>query len=1661
YGPTETTVWSALKRVTGAVAVAVPIGRPLANTQLYVLDAYMEPVPAGVAGELYIGGDGLARGYFDRPGLTAERFVPDPFGREAGGRLYRTGDVARYVAGGEVEFLGRTDQQVKVRGHRIELGEIEAALEQHELVGEAVVVAREEGEGERRLVAYVVTRGKTQAEEAKGSEEKEQEGELTAQWRMAWDETYAQEAGEADPTFNISGWESSYTGEAIPAGEMREWVERTVSNILALRPARVLEIGCGTGLLLFRVAPHSRYYRGTDFSPRALAFVRHQLERAGQQFQHVTLREGAADSLAGFEAEGFDTVILNSVVQYFPDVDYLARVLAEAVRSVGGGGRVFVGDVRSLRLLEAFHASVELSRASEELSAEELRGRVRQQVLKEKELCLDPSFFDALAHHLPGVSRVEIQLKRGHSRNELTQFRYDVTLHVGGPEPPDAASGVSLGWSEHDLTLASVRRLLVEDGPESLTIRRVPNARLLATTESVRLLAEAEAETTVAALREALTATDAGRGVEPEEAWALVAGTPYTVEVVWSEAGSDDSFDLFFRRVEAESGRRPGEAVVAATAKKGTVADWHVYANDPLRGVLAGSIEPRLRGHLAEKLPSYMIPTAFVLLPEMPLTPNGKVDRRALSSIDPGASAAEASYTAPQTATQEAVAAIWAEVLGLARVGVESDFFELGGHSLRATQVISRLHREFGVELPLRTLFESPTVVALSKRVEEAREGDSTEQMPPIVCVERGQGPLPLSFAQQRLWFIHQLDPAAAAYNLPAALRLSGPLDAAALARALSELLRRHEPLRTRFLLQAGEPRQLVDPPAPCPLPLRDLSALDPAAAEQAARAAAARDARRPFDLARGPLLRASLLRLAPDEHLLLCSVHHIVSDGWSMRLLVSEVTALYAAFSAGLPSPLAQLPVQYADFAHWQRAWLQGAALDRQLSYWRARLSGLPALLALPTDRPRPAEQSHAGAVERASVPAEVATALRSLGRREGATLFMTLLAGWQALLARYAGRDDVAVGSPIAGRGRAETEGLIGFFVNTLVLRTDLSGDPTFRELLGRVRETTLGAYAHQDVPFEKLVEELRPERSLSHAPFFQVLFTLEHVPAGAESPGAAHGLAVSAWESAHGAAKFDLTLQATEAEGGGLDLAVEYKTDLFDAATVARMLRHFGHLLAEAARTPRARLSELALMGAGERRRVLAEFNDTAAAYPPGLLLHHLFERQAARAPEAVALVCEGERVSYAGLNRRANRLAHHLRALGVGPDVLVGVLMERSVEMVVALLGILKAGGAYVPLDPEYPAGRLSFMIEDAAAPVLLTQRRLLDALPEAGGRAYEVLAVEDVGVGDGAEGEAGAEWDADIDGGAGGDHLAYVIYTSGSTGRPKGAMNTHGGVVNRLLWMQDAYGLEPDEAVLQKTTFSFDVSVWEFFWPLMTGARMVLARPGGQREPEYLARLIEEEGVTTAHFVPSMLGAFLESEGAGRCRGLRRVVCSGEALGYGLQERFFGRLPWAGLHNLYGPTEAGVDVTRWECARGGRVGVVPIGRAVANTALYVLDGRMEPAAVGVTGELYIGGAQVARGYLHRPGLTAERFVPDPHGGVWGGRLYRTGDAGRFEEGGELLYEGRLDGQVKVRGMRIELGEVETAAEGHGAVAAAAVVAREYGEGDVRLVAYLVP
>ncbi|WP_406278228.1 amino acid adenylation domain-containing protein [Embleya sp. NBC_00896] len=1090
---------------------------------------------------------------------------------------------------------------------------------------------------------------------------------------------------------------------------------------------------------------------------------------------------------------------------------------------------------------------------------------------------------------------------------------------------------------------------------------------------------------------------------------------------------------------EIENNLLTHPAITATTVivREDTPGDKRLVAYTVTTGD-AGITTGELRTHLRQHLPDHMVPAVFVTLDHLPLTPNGKVDRKALPAPDGHRPDLDTTYTAPRTPVEQAVTGIWSDVLGIDTIGVHDNFFELGGHSLLATQVTSRIRQTLGVEVPVRALFAAPTPARLATAIDAMDTDDSLVILP----AGRDDGPLPLSFAQQRLWFLDQLEPGRAEYLIPFGLRVRGPLDTALLEGALGGLVARHEVLRTRFVAaDDGRPTQLVDAPWPVTATVHDLRGIEDAAArDAAAREILETEAVRPFDLATGPLLRAVVAQVADEDRYLLITIHHIVSDGWSEGILAHELREHYAAALDHREVALPALPLQYADFSVWQRQWLTGDTLDRQLDYWRGKLTGLEPL-ELPTDHHRPPVRSGASELFTFNISDELVGRLKSTATDRGASLFMTLLATFQLLLSKYSGQEDVAVGTPIAGRNRAEIEDMIGFFVNTLVMRTDLSGDPTFTELLARVRDTALGAYDHQDLPFERLVEEIAPRRDLSRNPLFQAMFVLQNVPEA--HAWALPGLTVESVPITSQDAKFDLTLFLTEQSDGSIDGTVVYATDLFEQATVARLAGHFRTLLSAVAAGPGARLAVLDMLTPAERRQILVEWNDTTTDYPDTKTVHELVEEQVDRRPEAIAITCDAGTLTYRELNERANRLAHHLRGLGIGPEHLVTVCLDRSPDMICALLAILKAGAAYVPLDPDYPADRLAFMIEDTATPLVITDSGHAHRLPATAAcfltdRDWSALTAESGG---NPEPLASPQ------------DLAYVIYTSGSTGRPKGVQIRHHSLVNLVHWTMTSFAMKPGDRVALLAGVGFDAAAWEL-WPALTaGTTSCITTDTIRLTPDLLQQWLQDQNIRGT-FVPTpMLEALAALPWNNTTTSLEYVLTGGDLLHLPTDTT----LPFRVINN-YGPTESTVLVTSTQITPGDPI--PPIGRPIANTNLYIVDKHHHPVPIGIPGELLIAGTGLALGYLNQPEQTRDRFIPNPFSTDPDARVYRTGDLVKWRPDGQMEFIGRIDNQVKLRGYRIELGEIEATLLTHPTVTAATVIAREDTPGDKRLVAYTV-
>ncbi|WP_316528536.1 non-ribosomal peptide synthase/polyketide synthase [Kitasatospora brasiliensis] len=1597
YGPTETTVCATMSAPLSPTSGVPPIGRPIANARVYVLDERLRPVPPGVPGELYVAGAGLARGYLNRPGLTAGRFVACPFD-PAGARMYRTGDVVRFRTDGQLEYLGRADDQVKVRGFRVEPAEVESALTEHPAVAQAAVVAQDD-----RLIGYVVPR---QDDARDGGLEADHVGE----WRDIYD---ALPITPEETAFghNFVGWNSSYDAAPIPVEQMREWRDATVDRILALRPRRVLEVGVGTGLLLSQVAPHCAAYWATDFSATAIDALAAQVARRPDLADRVVLQTRPAHDTDGLPAGTFDTIVINSVVQYFPSAEYLADVIGKLTALLAPGGALFIGDVRNLRLLRPLATAVQLHRSGDGADLATVRRAVEQALRVEKELLVDPDFFTALREHGMDIGTVAVEVKRGRHHNELSRYRYDVTLHK---RPAVPVRSLDLAWGRDIADLAELRELLGRPGTGPVRLTGVPNRRVAREAELARAVRDGDGA--LAGLLERLHGPDGGDLPDPEDFHVLGGELGRRVDLTWS-TDAPEALDVLFTDGPADA---PVEAYRPARAGRPLSSLTNRPTGSRGTGALIGELRDWLRG----RLPDYLVPTAFVALDALPLTASGKLDRRALPAPDLGPAAAG---RAPRTPQEQLLAELFAEVLGLAQVGVEDSFFDLGGHSLLATRLASRVRATLGAELEVRTLFETPTVAALAARL------DGSGAARPALTTRPRPERVPLSFAQRRLWFLHRMDGPSATYNMPLALSLTGDLDRPALHAALADVVARHESLRTVFRETDGVPYQVVLSASEASPELPVVTLDESRLAERLADTA-----RRGFDLAAEPPIRAELYALAPDRHALLVVVHHIAADGWSMGPLAGDLAAAYAARRRGEEPRWSPLPVQYADYTGWQRDLLGDAAdpdslFARQLAYWKEELTGIPQQLQLPADRPRPPVASQRGSQVAVRLDADLHRALRDLAAERGASMFMVLQAGLAALLTRLGAGTDIPIGSPIAGRTDEALDELVGFFVNTLVLRTDTGGDPGFAELLGRVRQKALTAYDHQDVPFEYLVEVANPVRSLAHHPLFQIMLALQNAPLG---EFALPGLETGHLPAPTGTSRVDLTFSLAERfgpDGGpdGLVGAVEFATDLFDAPTVELLFDRWARLLRAAVADPDRPISRIDIMSGEERHRLLSGFMGAAAELPEAAV-PELFARQVRATPDAVAVVAGGVELTYRALDLRTDRLAQALIRHGVRPETPVAVMLERSAELVTAILAIIKAGGAYVPLDSRFPASRIELILRESGAALVLT-REVLAALEQTEPDPSAVEVPCNPG------------------------QLAYIMYTSGSTGRPKGVAVTHRDVVGLALTPEWRGG--GHERVLMHSPTAFDLSTYELWVPLLNGGRIVVAPPE-QLDLDLLQHTVTTYGVTGLWLTAGLFRLVAE-ERPGLLAGVREVWTGGDVVSPAAVARVRAACPGIEVVNGYGPTEATTLAT---CHPVGALSedaaTVPIGGPMANMRAYVLDDHLRPVPTGLVGELYLAGVGVARGYHGRPGLTAERFTADPYGPP-GSRMYRTGDLAWWRADGRLEFAGRADHQVKLRGLRIEPGEIEAILAACPGVAQAAVVAREDRPGDKRLVAYLVP
>ncbi len=1617
YGPTETTIWVTISAPLSAEG-PVCIGSPIRGVCTLVLDPRLNPTPVGVVGELYVSGPALAHGYIRRVDLTAERFVANPFG-DPGTRMYRTGDLVRWIADGTFDFVGRADSQIKLRGQRIEVGEIENTLLACPHVTRAAVRVHDSATGSH-LVAYVTLDQNTTADH---------DVENVDEWQHLYDDLYGEDLGSRFG-MDFRGWNSSFTGDPIPVDEMIEWRAATVNRINGLRPRRALEIGAGSGLLLSQIAPHCDQYVATDFSPVAIEKLGRSLEQLQCEWRdRVELLTQPAHVSEALPPGHFDTIILNSVIQYFPNVGYLTKVIDNAMDLLAPGGALFIGDVRNHTLQGAFQTAVALARTNSTDTAE-IRQRVQRAVLGEPELLLAPEFFTTWASDHASVAGLDIEVKRGIADNELSRYRYDVMVYKSPSPVRSLAVAPSWAWAEC-AGLDGLHTRLISQRPGIVRITGIPRAGVI-TDVGIEAALAAGLPVTDALVQ--VTATAIPDVTVPEELHRLGDTAGYLVAITWG--AQPGTLDAVFITATDPDGRHAAltDLYLPATGAQQPTS----YANDPQTNTKISAVRQRLSAWL----PDYMVPAHVVVLEAFPLTSSGKIDRKAL----PAPVFAASQFRAPQTEAEKIVAGVFAEVLGVDRVGLDDDFFALGGDSLTATRVSARLQLALGREVPVRYLFDASTVWDLAEYLHRHRGGP---KHPPLRAMPRPER-VPLSFAQSRLWFIDQLHGPSPIYNMAVALRLGGRLNAEALGAALTDVVGRQESLRTLFVAFEGIPQQLVLPVerADFGLDLVDATGWPASRLDKAIDSVV----RHKFELDRESPLRTRLFRTSDDEHVLVAAVHHIAADGWSITPLVRDLGVAYASRCAGQAPGWAPLAVQYVDYTLWQRAHLGDLAdsdspIAAQLAYWEQALAGMAEHLQLPTDRPYPPVADYHGASVAVHWPAELQQRVRGLAAEHNATSFMVLQAALAVLLAKLSASPDVAVGIPIAGRRDPALDELVGFFVNTLVLRVELAGDPTVTQLLAQVRGRSLAAYEHQDVPFEVLVERLNPTRSLTHHPLVQVMLGWQNLPGQVSDPAAGLALGdlrVTPMPAELHTARMDLVFSLSErwsdtGEPAGIGGTVEFRTDVFDAASVEMLIERWRRVLVAMVADPTRRLSSIELLDGDEYERLDGWGNRAVltAPAPTRQSIPGLFAAQVARAPEAVALVCGDVSWTYRELDEASNRLAHLLSGQGVGAGECVALLLSRSAEAIMAILAVLKTGAAYLPIDPVLPTARVGFMLADAAPIAAITTADLTDRLDE---RDLLIIEVDDPAV----DSQLSTALPAPA-----AEDLAHIIYTSGTTGVPKGVAVTQHNVTRLFDRLNVGLELAPGQVWSQCHSYAFDFSVWEIWGALLHGGRLVVVPEEMARSPEDFHSLLITEKVSVLSQTPSAVGA-LSPQGLDSAA----LMVAAEPCPAELMDRW---APGRVMVNAYGPTETTVYASISAQLAAGS-GVVPIGAPVPGAALFVLDPWLRRVPAGVVGELYVAGSGVGCGYWRRAALTASRFVACPFGGS-GGRMYRTGDLVRWRVDGQLQYLGRADEQVKIRGYRIELGEVRAALVGLAGVGQAVVVAREDQPGDKRLVGYV--
>lgn len=1617
YGPTEATVGCSTYVVAADDLLPdrdIPIGKPIDNIKLYVVDEDDMLLPIGVVGELYIGGPQVTRGYLNQGALTNEKFIDNPFDKTSPFKIYKTGDFVKKLSNGSIQYIGRIDDQTKIRGYRVEPGEVESVINNcDEVITNSIIISKDVLDNNNMVSYYVPNPAIVKLKER----------QLYINHTEGWKEVYESEysngnnTGGLDEEFDITGWEDSFTGNLIPVDQMREWKDDIIDVILSEPAGRVFEIGCGSGLIYYALTGIVDSYTGTDLSSVAVDKITKRINEGRRKYGITKLKACAAHEISLQGQDKADTVIINSVIQYFPGEDYLTEVLEKSIGILKGNGRIVVGDVRDNRLLRSFKGRLFLNKLKGGIEVEQFEWGLNAEVLNEEELCVSPEYFYNLKNRYPEITHIEVTWKQGDAVNELFMYRYNVIIYVGIKRSYENLPWIN--W-EKEKTLSEIN-LLKEF--EILCITNVPNFRLYAEERVDRALHSKEFDSVNSLLKYADQDED-------EEYRAIrsflseLKNLGYTCKFLVS---SDPfKFDLVVSKIPFK------------TFLQGK-GDFNIHkselTNIPLFNQISQLIEKDIKIHLEGFLPGYMMPSHFIPLEKLPLNKNGKVDKSFLSRLEIVSKSETDNFIKPSTPIEKSLGIIWQDVLEIERISVHDDFFQLGGHSLLAVRVVSAVRKQFKCEISLQDFFLNPTISSLSVYIGKQNDPVKT----PVITPQTRKSNVPLSFAQERLWFLDKLH-GTVHYHIPFVFRLKDKIDLAALSASFKFIVDRHEILRTVIIEKDGIGYQEIctadDWEMIC-LSEQDLflkgSSVDTYISEETLR---------PFDLSRNFLLRVNLIALSDNEYVLFGLVHHIAFDGWSISVMAKELSSLYRAFSNHQPITLQPLYIQYSDYTLWQRGYLKGEFLQEKLDYWHIKLKDIDPL-DLNTDFPRQIFQSIRGNKISKVIPVDVKEQLLKLGQNQGATLYMTLIAVFKVLLFRYTNHNDICIGSPVAGRQQQELESMIGFFVNTLAIRSYVSGENTFNEFLTQVKTVVLEALDHQEVPFEKIVEVLGLERDMSRTPIFQIQFALQNTPEINNFSLDETTLIADTGKSI--ASRFDINFNVTEIKEG-LHVSITYCSDLFKQSTIEQLLSHYEHLLTSVIHNPDIQISHLKMLTEEDEDMLINGFNQTKTPYLQQKTLVTLFEEQVLKSPDHTALIFEGNAMSYRELNDRSNCLAHYLIKIGVNEETLVPICIDRSLEMIIGILGILKAGGAYVPVSPDYPGDRIRYILDDTDSKIAVSNQKCEDLINNNGALSKVIL--------------IDADWEEISQYSKENStiktnpfSLMYVIYTSGSTGRPKGVMVEHGSLSNFVTHQSEFFNIGEDERVLQFYDYCFDPSVEQIFLPLINGSICVLIADEIRRDIEQFEKFLVINKITHLQATPGFLNNL-----QGDNYGLRRVIAGGEVCSRELRER------WRGIcnfYNKYGPTETAITATEYFCPEDletDKLHSIPIGKPVSNTEIYILDEAKCLVPVGVTGEIYIGGVQVARGYLNRPELTAECFVENPFAE---NRIYKTGDLGAWLQDGNIMYTGRRDDQVKIRGYRVEPGEIETAAQESTLIKQCVVIGKSDNKGGKRLVIYLVP